>query len=601
MIDFRVPTQPDFEWKSNLADLLLDCPSIAESGARALIVRQLAKNLRSSLHYSPVQSAKQDVFNIVDTCLNYPDGISQLLKIVYNFDEGTIALEKLTRFLSPRRIFLSYKRDVQPDEKLALSLYNELSQRYSVFIDQRDIPIGEDWANRISQELLEADFLIALLSEKSVKSEMLEGELRLAYNSGKPRILPVRVNYREPFRNPLDIYLNRLNWAVWNSEEESSRLMEELERAIGGAELSVSPTNFDFIIPTRASLQATISDAVQLLELDEPGGTMPPDSPFYIMRQDDAQALRLARRTGKGETITIRGARQMGKSSLLMQLIKTGQQVGKQVTFIDFQLFERTALDTPEIFYRQFCRLISDGLELLDRTEDYWQPGIGATHRCTRYIQQYVLKQNTQPVLLAMDEVEMMLNTPFRSDFFGMLRTWHNSRASTPVWRRLDLVMVTSTEPYQLIDNPLQSPFNVGATFRASEFTPNQLNTFNKLHNNCLDDKDEIRLYALLGGQPFLTHRALYLLATKRINTAELFEGATRNDGPFGDHLRHHLFRLSEKPQLRLADAMRRVLGEHKCDDDSFFRLESAGLVHNEGSLIYPRCKLYEDYFREHL
>src|SRR5690242_14101572 len=122
MTDFLVPAQPDFEWKSKLADLLLDCPSMADPGARALTIRQLTRNLRGSLQYSPVQSAKQDMFNIIDTCLKYQDGLIQLLKIIFDFDEGTIPVEKLVKFVTPRRIFLSYKRDIQPDEKLALTL-----------------------------------------------------------------------------------------------------------------------------------------------------------------------------------------------------------------------------------------------------------------------------------------------------------------------------------------------------------------------------------------------------------------------------------------------------------------------------------------------
>jgi AAA-like domain len=54
-----------------------------------------------------------------------------------------------------------------------------------------------------------------------------------------------------------------------------------------------------------------------------------------------------------------------------------------------------------------------------------------------------------QPLMLAMGEVETVFDTAFRSDFFGMLRSWHNSRLPTsPAWIKLDLALVTSTEPY---------------------------------------------------------------------------------------------------------------------------------------------------------
>jgi len=61
-----------------------------------------------------------------------------------------------------------------------------------------------------------------------------------------------------------------------------------------------------------------------------------------------------------------------------------------------------------------------------------------------------------------MDEVDRLLQTAFHSDFFALLRSWHNSRAFDDRWNRLNIVMVISTEPYLLIPDANQSPFNVG-------------------------------------------------------------------------------------------------------------------------------------------
>ena len=51
-----------------------------------------------------------------------------------------------------KRIFLSYKRGVQPDELLALALYEALRQDSDVFIDQI-MPVGTEWRERIQREL----------------------------------------------------------------------------------------------------------------------------------------------------------------------------------------------------------------------------------------------------------------------------------------------------------------------------------------------------------------------------------------------------------------------------------------------------------------
>jgi hypothetical protein len=104
----------------------------------------------------------------------------------------------------------------------------------------------------------------------------------------------------------------------------------------------------------------------------------------------------------------------------------------------------------------------------------------------------------------------------------------------------------------------------------------------------------------LLGGHPYLTRRALYLITTGRISVTELFAKATDDRGPFGDHLRYHLFRMHNKQELikGLCDALLR----NTCDDETiFFRLRGAGLVKRAGQTVRPRCQLYTDFFLEHL
>ena len=131
-----------------------------------------------------------------------------------------------------RRVFISYKRNVEPDEAVANQVYQALSQQHNVFIDQR-ILVGNRWAQCIETELRNADFLIVFLSEQSVNSEMVQWEISLAQElalrqGGKPIILPVRLAYREAFPHPLSIYLNHINWAFWENAEDTPRLIEEL-------------------------------------------------------------------------------------------------------------------------------------------------------------------------------------------------------------------------------------------------------------------------------------------------------------------------------------------------------------------------------------
>jgi hypothetical protein len=168
--------------------------------------------------------------------------------------------------------------------------------------------------------------------------------------------------------------------------------------------------------------------------------------------------------TRQGVIIAIKGPRQMGQSWLLIRTIAAAQSAGKRVVMLDFQLFDPVALYDADRFFRDFCTWLSDELELDNRVDEYWAIPLGNSQRCTRYVGRYLLPAVKGPLVLALDEIETIFDTPFRSAFFGMLRSWHNKRntPTDPIWPQLDLALVTSTEPYQLIANLNQSPFNVG-------------------------------------------------------------------------------------------------------------------------------------------
>jgi len=505
-----------------------------------------------------------------------------------------------------KRIFISYKRNVEPDTSVTEEIFQALRQQHQVFLD-KIMGIGTHWAEKIESEIRQSDFIIVLLSAQSIHSEMLEAEVSLAHDFGKeqsgyPVILPVRLAYQEPFSYPLSAYLNHINWFNWENPTDTPQLIAELMGAIA------SGSNFTQLqtrqpeselppIPTPSSLPQPFPSAQPMI-LEMPEGTMDSESALYVERDSDPIALETIRQ--QGVTITIKGPRQMGKSSLLIRIIETARNVGKQVAFLDFQLFEKAALNNADIFFRQFCTWLTEELELTNQVDEYWNAPLGNSQRCTRYIGRYLLKELCRPLVLAMDEVERLFETEFRSDFFGMLRSWHNNRATTPIWKQLDLTLVTSTEPYQLIDNLNQSPFNVGQVLELEDFTPTQVADLNQRHHSPLNPREEQQLIGLLNGHPYLVRLALYLVASHRLSTIELFTTATADNGPFNNHLRNHLFRLHSKPEL--VQGMLQVIRQNTCGDESiFFRLRGAGLVRRESRTVLPRCQLYTNFFQEHL
>ena len=219
--------------------------------------------------------------------------------------------------------------------------------------------------------------------------------------------------------------------------------------------------------------------------------------------------------------------------------------------------------------------------------------------RCTEYVAQYLVREVGGPLLLAMDEVDSVFDTEFRTDFFGMLRAWHNSRAFEPAWKQVDLALITSTEPYYFIEDLNQSPFNVGEVIELPPFTLEQVMALNRQHGSPLTEDETERLAEFLHGHPYLVRRALYLVASARITATELFGQATEEHGPFGDHLRSLLTRLHNRPELLAG--MHQILREQTCPNELFFRLHGAGLVQRTQNRVTLSSLLYEAFFREHI
>jgi transcriptional regulator with XRE-family HTH domain len=370
--------------------------------------------------------------------------------------------------------------------------------------------------------------------------------------------------------------------------ELTARLLELAERA-----RQTAPREAAF--PRHApSVPAAPSTPV----LEPPEGTMPADSPFYVERPADAQAwIALAR---PGVTLTIKGPRQVGKSSLLMRIQHRAAQAGRLVAYLDFQQIDAADLADAERFFRHFCVWLSDVVALPSQVEEYWQMPLGNIQRCSRYIERYLLPTLGHPLILAMDEVDALVESPFRSDFFGMLRSWHNARSLNPIWRQLDLALVTSTEPQLLIATLHQSPFNVGEILELPNFTPAQVADLNVRHGTPLQAEEVAELWQLTSGHPFLVRRALYVIASGQLAPERLFAIASDDGGPFDGHLRHQLACVYARAEL--ATALRHILRSGDCPDESVLaRLLRAGLVRRRGASVALRCPLYASYFQQRL
>ena len=337
-----------------------------------------------------------------------------------------------------------------------------------------------------------------------------------------------------------------------------------------------------------------------------PTGAMPLDSPYYIPRPSDRLGLAtLQNQSGIGVTISITGARQVGKTSLLVRLMAAAKAQGKEVVSLDFQGWEKDALQQAERFYRRFCAQLSARLDLSDRVEACWNRygGAGTSFCCSRYVQDYllaeVMKRGATGLVIALDEVETLIDAPFRSEFFGLLRSWHNARAAEPDMKALDLILVSSTEPYELIEDLNQSPFNVGTELKLEDFTLAETEQLNAAYQQPLQTDELAELYQRVGGHPYLTAQVLAQVASHQVSRMQLWKTAHQETGVFGSHLVYHRMRLEKRSQL-LAGMQSIAQGKaRQVSKDVAIRLEMAGLVKSSPKGYVPRCGIYELYFRD--
>ncbi|MDX6574254.1 MAG: hypothetical protein QOE96_207 [Blastocatellia bacterium] len=118
------------------------------------------------------------------------------------------------------KVFISYNRN-DNDGAIADRIYDELSQQYDVFLDRRTIKIGESYEKVTEDWLDTSDFVIALISAKSVETSFIKAELQRAYEryktEARPTVIPLRINYAGPSGLRLDAYIGHFQRIDWDN------------------------------------------------------------------------------------------------------------------------------------------------------------------------------------------------------------------------------------------------------------------------------------------------------------------------------------------------------------------------------------------------
>ena len=305
-----------------------------------------------------------------------------------------------------------------------------------------------------------------LLTAESILSEMVRAEIEISPIRAArpaPRILPVRLRFEGLPFYPINAYLDPVQHTLWTGPADTPRLVAScsmrsaaMPRRWGrrGAAARGQPASaVRGAIAARTVARAGEARSTWTIHGMCRGRPTPWRSITYASRarrsrsRDRANGQELpvdAHREGRhgrrqerrAARLPARGRRQQGRRGSLLSPV--------------FVVGGRAA-------------------ELFDTVEKFWNSAYASPQNCTRYMEQPL----GGPCIFAIDETDAIFQTSFSQDFFSMLRSWHNRRAD-PIrrcWKKLDIILSTSTEPQFFIDRPHESPFNVGVTLRVEDFT----------------------------------------------------------------------------------------------------------------------------------
>ena len=337
------------------------------------------------------------------------------------------------------------------------------------------------------------------------------------------------------------------------------------------------------------------------IDFEEPEGLVPLDSPFYVERSPiEADCYEAIQR--RGSLIRIKAPRQMGKTSLLIRVLNQAKQQGYETVRMSLQTADDKALDDLNEFLQWFCCIVTEELDLPDKLAEYWKGSRGIVRRCQRYFEKYLLPEIDKPILLGLDEVDQVFEHPeIATDFFGMLRVWHEEGKSDPMWAKLHLVIVHSKEVYVPLSIN-RSPFNVGLPIELRELNHQERLNMIVRHQLNFSEPELKQLLTLVGGHPYLLRMALHRIARGRMTVEQLLTEAPTEGGLYNDHLRRHLLNIEADPELTAAfSQVIEAKGPVQIGSTEGFKLSSMGLVKYEGNSVLPLCQLYRQYFQTRL
>jgi ABC-type branched-subunit amino acid transport system substrate-binding protein len=350
------------------------------------------------------------------------------------------------------------------------------------------------------------------------------------------------------------------------------------------------------------------------------GGSISPDSPTYIKRKADED---LYAALSAGEFCYVLTSRQMGKSSLRVQVMRQLQQAGVKCVFIDLSKIGTQNI-TAAAWYLDIIRALAKDLGLAEifDLEKFWQQhqNLSPLQWLSQFVDTVLISYVKDPVVVFIDEIDTTISLDFDTDdFFAWIRSCFNQRVDSPQYDRLTFCLLGVATPTDLIQDGTRTPFNIGTSIELKRFQADQLEPLLVGLQGQVEDLDQARdeIYQWTGGQPFLTQRVCQLIQKSKevipvgqevASIAQLIENhivaAWKNKQEDNQsHLttiRKRLLCRDEQAVILLTiyqQVLRGGISDIDVDLSEAMALRLTGLVVSENGRLLPYNLIYEQVF----
>ncbi|QLE58900.1 AAA-like domain-containing protein [Nostoc sp. TCL26-01] len=342
------------------------------------------------------------------------------------------------------------------------------------------------------------------------------------------------------------------------------------------------------------------------------GGSLSSEHPSYVKRQADED---LYQGLKNGDFCCVFNSRQMGKSSLRVQIRNKLESEGIRCTSIDMTTIGSSDASAESFYAGITFELWSGFLDNISVFYSWWEQQriLPPLQRLSQFIEKVLLTQLSESIVIFIDEIDNLINRETKDEFLEFIRACYNQRADKQIYKRVTFCLLGVVTPSDLKDQQ-GIPFNIG---RAIELTGFKLEEVHPALTQGLVEKvdfPEVVIQQILSwtsGQPFLTQKLCKLIVEKTDSRTpnidilvqeHIIENWEFYDEP--EHLRTIKNRLliDQKQANKRLKVYQQILQNCSIDasnDAEQLALRLSGLVVKHQGKIKVCNKIYENVFNQ--